>query len=249
MGNLNTINRSLYEKRKIAKHYGNMSWLFESEKRLLETVSAQILGKPLLDVGVGGGRTTPHLLKLSGDYLGIDYSGAMIEQCREKYPDVNFQVMDARDLSALPQNHFALILFSYNGIDYVRHEERLAILGEFKKLLAPDGILVFSSHNLLWEAAESARLSLKSQIVGAIRALHRRMYLPEGGKDYEYRIDGAFNKSLITYYISSTGQKDQLDALGYKLVSVIDNDGAAWSQPERHTASPWLYYVARNQLE
>ena len=55
-------------------------------------------GMKILDVGVGGGRTTRYLAALASHYVGIDYAPAMISACREKFPDLEFCVGHADDL-------------------------------------------------------------------------------------------------------------------------------------------------------
>src|ERR1700680_4191792 len=55
-------------------------------------------GADILDVGVGGGRTTKFLAARAGSYLGIDYSEEMICACQLKFPEQKFLVLDASDM-------------------------------------------------------------------------------------------------------------------------------------------------------
>jgi cyclopropane fatty-acyl-phospholipid synthase-like methyltransferase len=43
-------------------------------------------GMAVLDIGVGGGRTSPYLAGKASRYVGIDYAPEMLQVCREKYP-------------------------------------------------------------------------------------------------------------------------------------------------------------------
>src|SRR5690606_12109488 len=107
----------------------------------------EMAGKRILDIGVGGGRTTPYLLDVSRDYIGVDYAPKMIKKCRAQYPSVTFEVCDARDLSHFGPASFDLIFFSFNGIDYVDHADRIKILCEVRRVLTDQGAFVFSAHN------------------------------------------------------------------------------------------------------
>jgi len=127
-------------------HYAGLNYLTSAEQLLFETHL-----KPraaLLDLGVGGGRTTPHLSSIASTYVGIDYSEEMIRACRIKYPMLRFEVADATDLSAFETGSFDAIVFSFNGIDYlVPDEKRQRCLRECHRLLKVGGTLIFSSHN------------------------------------------------------------------------------------------------------
>src|SRR5580692_8559610 len=50
--------------------YGN---LFEAERIILDKLRPSLKDRKLLDIGIGGGRTTRFLLEISRDYTGIDY--------------------------------------------------------------------------------------------------------------------------------------------------------------------------------
>jgi len=54
-----------------------------------------------------------------GEYIGVDYSAEMIAACCQKFPDLVWQVADARNLEQFADNYFDFILFSFNGIDYI----------------------------------------------------------------------------------------------------------------------------------
>ena len=67
--------------------------------RSISWIGREFADKRILDLGVGAGRTTPYLLEISKNYIGIDFSPAMIAACQARYPTVEFAVGDARDLS------------------------------------------------------------------------------------------------------------------------------------------------------
>src|SRR5262249_57507217 len=56
---------------------------------------------------------------------------------------------DAFDLSFLGKDRFDLVLFSFNGIDYVTQDKRLRVLSEVRaRLRGRDSLFLFSSHSL-----------------------------------------------------------------------------------------------------
>lgn len=105
-------------------------------------------GMDVLDLGVGGGRTTPHLSDLADRYVGVDYAQGMVDVCRSRFPDLTFLTADAADLSMLDDASFDAVVFSLGGIDYLTPpEKRRRSLAEARRLLRPGGVFVCSRHN------------------------------------------------------------------------------------------------------
>ena len=109
--------RDHYEREDIARIYGQWKDLLPAEKVLLEIYRERIQGQRVLDLGCGGGRTSPWLHALAAEYVGVDYSARMIEVCRARYPQFVFEQGDATDLASFGDASFDFVLFSYNGID------------------------------------------------------------------------------------------------------------------------------------
>src|SRR4051794_11286338 len=129
-----------------------IGWSDPGEPRAIGMVADACRGRPALDIGVGTGRTTTYLTLLTGDYVGIDYTPAMLQQARARHPDRDLRHGDARDLSAWPDAHFALAVFSFNGIDAVDHDDRGGAPAEMARVVAADGFVVYSTHNKLGPA-------------------------------------------------------------------------------------------------
>lgn len=73
------------------------------ERASLDIVAESASGKPILDIGVGGGRTVSALRAVSGDCWGIDYSPEMLAVCNALFPGVCFtkSSADANDRNGL----------------------------------------------------------------------------------------------------------------------------------------------------
>src|SRR5580693_1097552 len=81
----------------VAEYYATLNYLTPCERFLFEQYLYS--GMAILDLGVGGGRTTPYLSSIAGRYVGVDYAPEMIAACRKKFPRLEFEVANAADLS------------------------------------------------------------------------------------------------------------------------------------------------------
>jgi hypothetical protein len=66
-------------------------WTDAGERAAIERVADEVRGQPILDMGVGGGRTVPILRAISNDYVAIDNTPQLDSASRENYPDENDQ--------------------------------------------------------------------------------------------------------------------------------------------------------------
>lgn len=246
-------NRAVYEQPSIVLFYTTDTNLTATETQLLARFSDDIVGKRVLDLGVGGGRTTRYLAERSASYVGLDSSEAMIRACRECFPGLDFRRCDARDLSQFDSEDFDFVLFSFNGIDYVGHDDRARILREVARVLRPGGALVFSSHNLasvpygtmlhrVFHVAISANplQSAKSIARAAVNLINylRNAAGQQRTADYAILVDPAHGFVLRTYYVTINEQRRQLEAVGFS--SLFD------VMPGTDEAIPYyLYYCAR----
>lgn len=141
-----TTNLSAYNDPNVAAHYAGLQYLSNCERLLFDRYLRKDMS--ILDLGVGGGRTTPYLANIASSYVGADYSHEMIRSCSEKFPELKFMVVDAADLSAFGDQCFDAIVLAFNAIDYViPDEQRARCLQECRRCLRPGGLLIFSSHN------------------------------------------------------------------------------------------------------
>lgn len=145
-------NHGYYEKDGIVRRYAAMDALFPAEEALLERLRVELREASLLDIGVGGGRTTVRFAPAVAAYTGADYAAAMVEACKARFaaglPKAEWAVADARELPPAWIGRFDAALFSYNGIDCLDPEDRPRALKEMRRALKPGGWLLFSFHNL-----------------------------------------------------------------------------------------------------
>ena len=102
-------------------------------------------GDKVLDLGCGAGRTTSRIRELAGKVIDTDISEVMVRTAQEKYPDLEFRVMDASTID-YPDDHFDVVVFSYNGPCYLYPEQkRQASMREVHRVLKSNGKFIFSS--------------------------------------------------------------------------------------------------------
>lgn len=106
-------------------------------------------GKKILVLGCGTGRTLVPLHKMGYEVTGIDINPNMVKKAKTKVRKFSIPIylMDAARLK-FPKNSFDTVFFPYHGIDYVYPDIFKAVL-ETRRVLKPDGVFVFNSHNRL----------------------------------------------------------------------------------------------------
>jgi ubiquinone/menaquinone biosynthesis C-methylase UbiE len=140
-------NLQTYDAPEVAAHYATLDYLTPCERVLFETYIPK--GSAVLDIGVGGGRTTPYLANRASRYVAVDYAPAMVKACEAKFPGLEFRVADAANLSVFPDASFDVVVFAFNGIDYVLPEQsRRSCFGHVHRVLKANGVFIFSSHNV-----------------------------------------------------------------------------------------------------
>jgi len=170
-------NLAVYGKPQVVGYYEQLSGLQPVEEYLFTKYVRR--GSAVVDIGVGGGRTTPWLSAHAGKYLGIDYSEAMVSACKARFPALKFMHGDATDLSFL-SDLFDVVVFSFNGIDCISSDSgRLEALRQMRRALKTDGAIIFSSHNAkqLAQYPSLAGASASRRVWRSFRALARTPFV------------------------------------------------------------------------
>jgi SAM-dependent methyltransferase len=116
--------------------------LFSFESKIIKEY---FIGKKILDVGCGTGRTTYPLHLLGYDVVGIDYSEGMIARAKEIYPMINFEIGNCAEM-IYKDNSFDNALFSFNGIVLESsYDIRKKMFEEIYRVLLPGGVFFFTT--------------------------------------------------------------------------------------------------------
>ena len=235
-----------------------MKGLQKPEKAIFDLFSDQLKIAFTLDLGVGCGRTSPVLNERSSKYLGTDYSQKMIDVCNELHPTIDFSVMDARNMQGIEDESVDFVVFSYNGIDCVGHDDRLAIFAEVRRVLKPSGRWIFSSHNRnfteLGEIRNPWNTRYLSGLINPLKApkilgkyfigirAHARLKASQiENTDYAVLNEQTNRFRELMYYITPDSQLRQLKTAGFNTESMWNTEGQN-SNPYTETC-PWIYYV------
>jgi ubiquinone/menaquinone biosynthesis C-methylase UbiE len=220
-------NKKTYKSANIVRHYQQLRQLQPAEQTIIHLLKDQLPTFKMLDLGIGGGRTTQHFAPLVKEYIGIDYSDEMIQACQQRFLNVSWsmslEVGDARNIHQFADNSFDFILFSFNGIDYVSHPDRLQIIQEIKRVGKSGCYVFFSSHNLrslarIFNYQTHLSLNLFKMYVDLVMWGFLKLFNISITHDHlktaKYCMikDESHNFRLRTYYIQPEEQLKQLEA-------------------------------------
>jgi len=264
------VNRRTWSRSRAVDTYQQLDgWLDAGERTALTMVADEVRGGAVLDLGIGAGRTTSlmRLLTPAERYIGVDWSPEMVAACRRRHPDLDVREGDARDLSGLSPGHFGLVLFSYNGIDNLGHDDRGRVFRETHRVLRPGGLFVYCTFNLLgpafgqrpWEV-RSAKGRHRGRAAASFVARlprnlprYRRMYvnwwrnrrLTERHETWAVGPIAGQEFGLLQHFTTIEAEQAALADAGLVLVAVVTSDGRVVSEHDTHD-SPWLHVVARD---
>ena len=213
------------------------------------------LSGAVLELGARGDRLTALLAAQSQSLIGLGRSSPTVELCRSLHPTARFLERDMRDLDSFEDGQFEAIVAGHAEIDLLGDAQRRLLLDRLRRIVAPDGVLIFSSHNLGCEslvAPPGRHLGLNP-----LRALPRLARLPRGlsnrarlgrlqEREHGYAIlnTPAEDYSLLHYHISRDGQERQLGEHGFLLLECVAPDGAEVGLGSFAYGSRQLYYAA-----
>lgn len=248
------LNKETYSLPDVVTHYLHQSDLQKPEKVILDLIGPKLKNAKMLDIGVGVGRTTLHFAKLVQEYIGIDYSINMVNECRKRFSNIennaSFELCDVRNMNIFKDSYFDFILFSYNGLDYISHEDRGIALNEIRRIAKNGAIYCFSTHNI-FNIEKLFKFDFKRKFNKEIMR-YLRLRLLNGNykniisKQYTIINDGAIGFKLNTYYINPIDQVKQLRDHGFVDIKIFSlKDGIEISRKIGNEIfyDPWLYYL------
>jgi len=239
-------------------YYAKQTRLQPPEARILEELRPLLASWSMLDVGVGGGRTTRHFAPAVADYVGVDISPSMVAHCSRHFGSRNcrFEVMDARELARLGRHRFDFVLFSWNGLDYVTHDDRLRALGQIHEVCRPGAFFCFSTHNILALAHVMRRPSISTNPVRLWRSVgnwlrwrrtHALAVAQVAAQRREWAVvdDGTHESRMETYYVRPDAQLAQLEP-AFGGIRVFSRSGEELAREDLDSAEDdWLYYLCQ----
>lgn len=188
--------------------------LMPAEAACLERLKLPMSAK-ILDVGCGAGRTTVALLERGfTEVTGVDADARLIQSSKAArggtYRD-RFVVSDVLDLPKLfPSGSVDLVLFSYNGLDYLYPKsQRGRAVQAVRKVLKSGGYFVYSSHNRLCLNRDYLKIFFKN--IPAL-VFGRPYLLAEQSFGW-----------LLTYFGTPGGERKELAAAGFEHVATEPN--------------------------
>ncbi len=263
----------LYNSESIFGEYAKRDYLEGAESAIIEKFRSMFKEMDMLDMGVGGGRTTKYFAPLVRSYIGADYAPNMIAKCKIRYKDKYYFVKsDVRSMNMFGNSMFDFVLFSYNGIDSFSHEDRLTALKEIRRVLRSNGYFYFSSHNLNWENL-SDLFSFKSDKTGTDinnssgdsirffghniksgfkkvrlnilnRSLHRKDFVQRLRENQKGLLfDSSLNGKASIYYITRAEQIRQLEDAGFKNITTYSRNGTNTENEAILNRDGWIYYL------
>jgi ubiquinone/menaquinone biosynthesis C-methylase UbiE len=235
-------NFAAYDSPEVISLFAGYSMLFPSEKYLFAKYVPA--GASILDLGVGGGRTTPVLAAKAKRYVGVDYVPGMVDACASKFPNYEFVCADAAALDVFADASFDIVVFSFNGLDVLPVlKKRAECLEEVRRVLSPNGVFLFSSHNARM-LAHTPSLKIEPLL---------RAFIKTWPYSRELIRSGAFLRGAGYYRdVSHTGTEfysstpkliaHELGIAGFELIETTHDH-----KPRRVPTFliPWHYYVAR----
>jgi SAM-dependent methyltransferase len=243
--------------------------MWKGEQAALDRIRDEVRGSPILDIGVGTGRTIPLLRDLTSDYRAVDYLPSMVDTARARFPGTNVEVGDARSLEGLPSKHFGLVNFSFNGIDAVGAADRRRVLDAVLRVLRPGGVFFFSTLNLdgpdyrerPWHIGIAPAKNPLRMGVRAARALGTACLdmwswmkvrdATEVGPGYAVAPLRAHHYGVLAHFTTLERELDELASAGFdRDVEVLDHDTGARVTPGADVSSiAWFHLLARRAAD
>lgn len=230
-------NAAYFSEPKNVRRYALEEGLRDIERDLVSKFMPKLPAK-LIDLGCGGGRTSGALAEAGYTVTAIDLSQPLIEHARQRYPGLDFRVMNATAMT-FPDENFDAALFSFNGIDGLFPlTERLRCLNEIWRVLKPGGVFILSTHNLIGHIFGRGD---PENIKRLVATQHQNPHL----FDWYARYDAHGGPQFLFSAPPST-TRDQLVSAGFEILDIrgvtnSEENYMFWNEPH-------IYFVVRKRV-
>ncbi len=220
------------------------------EALALEAVADQVRGD-VLDLGVGGGRTTGLLAAAARSYVGVDLSPEMVALARSRHPGADLRTGDAVDLGGLDDAAYD-------------HADRAAALASMARVTRPGGRVLFSSLNLdgvsfderpwrvaggllsprvRYHVAHAARHP--STVVRSLRHYRRTREQTEDGQGWGRRPLRAHEFRFVVHFATVEETVAEARAAGLEVVAAYADDGRGLPVGTARSDADYVHFVCR----
>ena len=266
MGTVQDVRETSWGASDIVPKFATRGFTDAGEAMALGAVDAWADGD-VLDIGVGGGRTTDLLADDARSYVGIDISPEMLDMARSRFPDRDLREGNAVDLRGLPDASYDLVMFSFNGLDALDHGDRGAALAAMARVTRPEGRVLFSSLNLdgvsfderPWRVAGgllSRRVRYHvayaarhpGSMVRSMRNYRRTRQGVEDGHGWARRPLRAHEFRFVVHFATMEEAVAEADAAGLEVVAAYADDGSELAPSATHTDADYVHFLCRRAL-
>jgi len=137
-----------------AQKFGDDIERLPFDRVLLEAVAAATGARAVLDIGCGPGQAAGYLAGLGARVAGVDLSGRALSIAVRRPGVMGGLVADMRVLPVRTGACGGLVLFY--SLHHLRRHELREVLGELRRVLSDDGVVLVATHEGAGELASPA---------------------------------------------------------------------------------------------
>ncbi|GAB2678037.1 class I SAM-dependent methyltransferase [Thalassiella azotivora] len=128
-----------------ARHAAVNPWNAAYDRPAVLALAGEVDGLRVLDAGCGPGLYAEELVARGADVVAVDQSPAMVELARDRAPSAEVRVHDLADDPVWLADHSVDLVVCPLVWHYL--DDRVATLRWFRRLVAPGGAVVISTHH------------------------------------------------------------------------------------------------------
>jgi SAM-dependent methyltransferase len=197
-----------------------------------------VCGTQALDFGCGTGRSTRFLRDLAFEVIGVDVSGAMLDQARTRDPSGDYRLVAASTLAEFGAGTLDLILAAFTFDNIPTDQQKTSALRELLRLLAPGGrlVVVVSSPAIYWH--EWASFSTRDYPTNRTAR--------DGDCVSIVMLDVPDRRPVVDVVCGDTHYRELFEAVGLRVVDTLSPlatgaESIRWVSET--TIPPWAIYV------